>query len=160
MKFLAIALAALLLPVGYAEAAPAKIVVFDFYLDNTSMEKTTVAETARLKRISDELRAALQKSGQYEVARGADVQSAAVQSFGTCSDEERAAAIKAGGTLIACPWVQKVSNLILNLNVFVQDLKTGKTTKGGSVDIRGNDDDSWDHGVRFLVKEHIFPETK
>jgi hypothetical protein len=160
MKFLAIALASLLMPVGYAEAAPAKIMVFDFYLDNTSMEKTTAAETARLKRISDEFRTALQKSGQYDVTRGPDIQSASVQSLGRCSDEERAAAKKAGDTLVACPWVQKVSNLILNLNVFIQDLKTGQAIKGGSVDIRGNTDDSWDHGVRFLLQEHVLTKTK
>lgn len=155
MKLLAIALVAVLLPIGYAEAAPAKLMVFDFYLDNTSMQPTTTAEKERLKRISKELRDALQKSGQYEVAPGPDVQSASVQALGRCSDEERAAAKKAGFAFVACPWVQKVSNLILNLNIFIEDLKTGQAVKGGSVDIRGNTDDSWDHGVRYLVKEHV-----
>ena len=155
MKLLAIALVAVLLPIGYAEAAPAKLMVFDFYLDNTSMQPTTAAEKTRLTRISTELRDALQKSGDYDIARGPDVQSAAVQSLGKCTDEEVAAAKKAGFAFVACPWVQKVSNLILNLNIFIQDLKTGQAVKGGSVDIRGNTDDSWDHGVKYLVKEHV-----
>jgi hypothetical protein len=155
MKLLAFALVAFLLPIGYAEAAPAKLMVFDFYLDNTSMQPTTDAEKARLKRISKELRDELQKSGEYDVARGPDVQSAAVQSLGKCSDEQRAAAKKAGFAFVACPWVQKVSNLILNLNIFIENLKTGQAVKGGSVDIRGNTNDSWDHGVRYLVKEHV-----
>lgn len=155
MKLLAIVVAALLLPIGCAEAAPAKLMVFDFYMDNTSMEATTTAETARLKRVSDELRSALQKSGQYEIAPGPNVSSASVQSLGKCSDEQRAAATKAGFTLVACPWVQKVSDLILNLNIFIENLKTGQAVKGGSIDIRGNSDDSWDHGVRYLVKEHV-----
>ncbi|MGH6679770.1 MAG: DUF3280 domain-containing protein [Bradyrhizobium sp.] len=158
MKLLAIALVALLLPIGYAEAAPAKLMVFDFYLDNTSLTPTTDAEKTRLKRISKELRDVLQKSGQYDVAPGPDVESAAVQSLGKCTDEQVAAAKKAGFALVACPWVQKVSNLILNLNIFIEDLKTDQVTKGGSVDIRGNTDNSWDHGVRYLVKEHVLPK--
>lgn len=155
MKLLAIVVAALFLPIGCAEAAPAKLMVFDFYMDNTSMEATTTAETARLKRVSDELRSTLQKSEQYEIAPGPNVPSASVQSLGKCSDEQRAAATKAGFTLVACPWVQKVSDLILNLNIFIENLKTGQAVKGGSIDIRGNSDDSWDHGVRYLVKEHV-----
>jgi hypothetical protein len=50
-----------------AEALPPKIIVFDFHLDNTSPEPTSDAEKARIVRISDELRALLRKSGEYDV---------------------------------------------------------------------------------------------
>ena len=147
---------ALLLSFTHAEAAPAKIMVFNFYLDNTSMEKTSAAETARLKTISDELRADLQKSGKYDASVGKHVESASVPQFGKCTDEQRSAAQKAGAELIACPWVQKVSNLILNLNIVIQNAKTGQAMRGGSVDIRGNTDLSWDRGLKFLLEEHVF----
>jgi len=158
MKLRLAALIALLLaPVFQADAASQKIVVFDFYFDNTSPEPTSAAETARIKRISDELRAALQKSGDYEVITSAETFDSIQQ--GKCSSEEMAVAQKQGATLVACSWLQKVSNLILNLNMVIEDAKTGELLMGGSVDIRGNTDLSWDHGLRYLLKEHIFQKS-
>ncbi len=52
--------------------------------------------------------------------------------------------------------MQKVSNLILNLNLIIEDSKTGKAVHGGSVDIRGNTDVSWDRGLKYLLDEHVF----
>jgi hypothetical protein len=55
--------------------------------------------------------------------------------------------------------VQKVSDLILNINLVIEDAKTGKQVAGGSVDIRGNTDESWSRGLRFLFEEHVLPQT-
>lgn len=137
-----------------AVAAGTKAMVFDFYFDNTSMEPTSAAETNRLKTISDALRADLQKAG-YEVISGSATKLTAVPNFSQCADEQLAAAEKAGAMQAACGWVQKVSNLILNLNLVIEDVKTHKAIKGGSVDIRGNTDESWNRGLAYLVKEHI-----
>lgn len=52
--------------------------------------------------------------------------------------------------------VQKVSNLILNLNLVLRDARTGDTVRAGSVDIRGNTDESWQRGFRYLLKNIIF----
>ncbi|QXX73382.1 DUF3280 domain-containing protein [Methylovirgula sp. HY1] len=147
------------LSVAHADAAQPKVMVFDFYLDNTSMEPTSAAETARLKMISGELREALRKSGKYEVSAGKTLPSSSVPQLGKCGDAQLAAAQKAGAKFIACPWVQKVSNLILNLNINIQNVKTGEAVHGGSVDIRGNTDDSWDHGLKFLLEEHVFQKS-
>jgi len=43
--------------------------------------------------------------------------------------------------------VQKVSNLILNINVYMEDVATGNLEFVKSVDIRGNTDESWRHGL-------------
>jgi hypothetical protein len=157
MKLLPVAaVATLLLPLATADAAPQKIMVFDFYFDNTSMEVTSAAEATRIKTISNELRADLQKSKDYEVIAGSERPLTSVPDFGTCSDNDRAAAQKVAAALVACGWVQKVSNLILNLNLVIVDAKTGKLVHGGSVDIRGNNDLSWDRGLRYLLQEHVF----
>jgi hypothetical protein len=63
---------------------------------------------------------------------------------------------QAGAQLVAYCWVQKVSDLILNLNIVIEDAKTGRHIAGGSVDIRGNTDETWDRGVRYLLEEHVF----
>ena len=48
-------------------------------------------------------------------------------------------------------WVQKVSNLILNLNLRVEDVASGRMLFQRSVDIRGNTDLSWRRGATALV---------
>ena len=52
---------------------------------------------------------------------------------------------------IALCWVQKVSNLILNINVEVRNVATGGTVYAKSVDMRGNTDEAWLRGARRLV---------
>lgn len=54
--------------------------------------------------------------------------------------------------------VQKVSNLILSMNIVVRDAAEGQYVKGMSVDIRGNNDKSWLRGVRYILKNNIFRE--
>src|SRR3989442_5340042 len=56
-----------------------------------------------------------------------------------------------GAQRIALCWVQKVSNLILNINIEVRSIATGETVYAKSVDIRGNTDETWLRGVRRLV---------
>jgi hypothetical protein len=158
MPLLYFAAAAVALFAFSAESAPKKILVYDFHLDNTSLEPTSDAERARIARISDELRADLQKSGLYEVLdqKTAEKALSGIYWIGHCNGCELDPAKKAGAQLVAYAWVQKVSNLILNLNVVIEDAKTGKQLNSGSVDIRGNTDVSWDRGVRYLLEEHLF----
>ena len=54
------------------------------------------------------------------------------------------------GDVARC-WVQKVSNLILNINLEVRSA-AGAIRYRGSVDIRGNTDESWLRGVRRLAE--------
>ena len=52
-------------------------------------------------------------------------------------------------------WVQKVSNLILNINVRIEDTATGEVLLTKSVDLRGNTDETWRRGVSFLVRSMV-----
>lgn len=58
-----------------------------------------------------------------------------------------------GVDLVMATWVQKVSELILNLNVQILDVDRQKVVFTKSVDLRGNDDVSWTRAVRFLVRD-------
>jgi hypothetical protein len=58
-----------------------------------------------------------------------------------------------GVDLVMTPWVQKVSELILNVNVQIFDVPAGRIIFSKSVDMRGNDDESWRRAVRFLVRD-------
>lgn len=54
--------------------------------------------------------------------------------------------------------VQKVSNLILSMNLVMRELDEGAMVRGRSVDIRSNTDDSWLRGIRYILKNHFFNE--
>ena len=54
--------------------------------------------------------------------------------------------------------VQKVSNLILAMNLVVRDTEHGKYVRGLSVDIRGNNDKSWLRGMRYILKNNVFKQ--
>lgn len=52
--------------------------------------------------------------------------------------------------------VQKTSNLILAIRLLVRDAATGAPVRGLSVDIRGNTDESWTRGIRYILRNNIF----
>ncbi len=142
-------------------APPVPIVIFGFSLDNTSPAASTPEELARTASMGPKMAAILKKSGLYAPVDGGkgatDLNGLA--SVRNCNGCELPVAKKLGATLAAYGWVQKVSNLILNINVVVENVDTGKMVAGGSVDIRGNTDESWDRGLDFLLQEHVLPRS-
>ena len=146
-------------PAPASEAVP--IAAFDFELIDTSLEGEIKgiqpAETARLKTISDQLRGLLTKSGRYQVLDTAGIEKD-IEDAGNlhgCNGCDADLARKVGAKLAFTGQVQKVSNLILNINIYIRDVKTGRVVQSMSADIRGNTDDSWRHGVRWLVRNRI-----
>ena len=63
---------------------------------------------------------------------------------------------KAGADLVAWGTVQKVSNLILNINLYMEDMRREKLIFGKSVDIRGNTDKSWRRGLDYMLRNYLF----
>jgi hypothetical protein len=61
---------------------------------------------------------------------------------------------RAGAERILLGWVQKVSNLILNVNIEIRDASTASVL-AKSVDLRGNTALSWQRGVDFLVRDKV-----
>ena len=51
--------------------------------------------------------------------------------------------------------VQKVSNLILNVNIYARDAASGRLVAAASADMRGNTDESWLRILDFIVKNQI-----
>ncbi len=58
-----------------------------------------------------------------------------------------------GVDLVMVSWVQKVSELILNVNVQIYDVAAGRVVFSKSVDLRGNTDTSWRRAVHYLVRD-------
>jgi hypothetical protein len=163
IRCLAAFLVALAISPPVALAAPVQsIVVFDVELINTSSETSRPEEIARTHRIGEALKAALVKSGRYRIVDLAPMkdQLAKLPAPRDCNGCERKIAKEVGADLAAIAWVQKVSDLILSINLEVEDVSTGKFVDAGSVDIRGNTDVSWDRGLSFLLDETVFSDRK
>ncbi len=153
-------LAVLALQTQGAAASLPRLADFGFDMDNTSPAPTTADERARLAALDTQLVSALQKSGLYQVidvGKQAAALRATTLNIRACNGCELPVATQQNAGLAAYGWVQKVSNLILNINLVIEDVKTGKQIAGGSVDIRGNTDESWNRGLKFLLEEHVLP---
>ena len=74
-----------------------------------------------------------------------------------CNGCEVALGRRLGADFVVIGWVQKVSNLILNLNLQVRSVASGAVVSAGSVDIRGNTDESWRRGGLYLLEHRILP---
>src|ERR1700710_1008255 len=149
----------MLLAATAAHAEPPKAAVFDFQLANLGAQGPTDADVARLGPLTDLLRAQLKETGRYEIVSTdpvkADVaKGAELRKCGGCADDF---ARKLGADVAITGEIQKVSNLILNINVYVKDLKAGTPERAYSVDIRGDNDTSFEHGVKYLVKNNLPP---
>jgi hypothetical protein len=142
-------------------SAPVKSVVFlgvEFQNDHEAQEPTTDAERARLASIVELFKSKLEDSGQYKfIPMPPEIKAkiAAGASIGECGGCEIDYGKQLGGDLIAWVVVQKVSNLILSINVYMADVASQKMTFVQSADIRGNTDQSWTRGMAYIVKNHI-----
>jgi hypothetical protein len=147
---------------GGAAPQPAarRTAIFPFMLDDTSlqgeMQGARADEQARLGRLDTQLRGLLVESGRCVPVDIAPVAAEARASdLRFCSACATDMAQRLGAELVVIPWVQKVSNLILNINVTILDAASGRVVAGGSVDIRGNTDESWSRGLSYLGRERL-----
>lgn len=139
-----------------ARAAGERLALFPFELVNTSMEETRPDELERLARMQPLAEERLAAAG-YEIVDPAPVAAEAERRapLKDCNGCELKLARELGADLAALGWVQKVSNLILNVNLQIREVATGRLVKAGSVDIRGNTDESWRRGIVYLVDRRI-----
>jgi hypothetical protein len=167
MQWLALSAAAVhfLLATTIAGAAePPRLAVFDLELIDTSLEGEMAgadpAEQARLRLVQAELRRSLEESGRFEVVDPAPVadQVAAAGRLHSCNGCEMPIARRLDADLALVGWVHKVSTLILSVTVVIRDVSTRERVFGSSVDIRGNTDESWLHGIRYILRNHLLKQ--
>ena len=145
---------------GADAAEPPKLAVFDFEMLDTSLQGEVYGarsdEHDRLMRVGDQLRKELGDSGKFRIIDIAPVNVAAHQShLQACGGCDVKLARELGVDLYITGVVQKVSNLILNINVYLHDAHTGKLVAGMSVDMRGNTDESWSRATDYLVRNRL-----
>ena len=141
-------------------ADPPKLAVFDFELVDTSLQGEVNGprsdEHDRLMRAGDQLRKELADSGKYGLVDIAPVNAAAhgsnLQACGGC---DMRFAQQLGADLVITGVVQKVSNLILNMNIYLRDVHSGQIVTAVSADLRGNTDESWTRAMSYLVRNRL-----
>lgn len=143
-----------------AAAAPRTLVVAGFELQEDHPEpEAAEVHARRLAALDAQLRAGLQQAQLYalvdnDAARAAVAQARATHArlyecAGCAQDIGRAARAE----LVLVGWVQKVSQLILNVNVELRETATDRVVLTKSVDMRGNNDDSWQRAMRFMLRD-------
>ena len=160
MRALFIATALMLTVSAPARADPPKLAVFDFELVDTSLQGEVdgprADEQARLMRVGDQVRKQLTESGRFQLLDISPVNAAAhgsnLQACGGCDVQY---AQRLGADLAITGVVQKVSNLILNINIYLRDAHTGQLITALSADLRGNTDESWSRATSYLVRNRL-----
>lgn len=146
----------------------AAVMEFELIDDMRDYERPEVkaAQDLRIGLISDALRRELLQRGMYRLAdnnAAAELISnlKARQELRDCNGCEIDIGRALGADVIIIGWVQKVSNLILNINIEVREVTSGRMLYVKSVDLRSNSDNSWLRGIRYMVdsieekKQHL-----
>ena len=160
MRSLSLFIALAMLSWAPASAEPLKAAVFDFELLDTSLQGEMKGPQAddqrRLKDVTEQLRKGLADAGKFVVVDITPVNAAAhasnLQSCGGCDVD---LARELGADLAITGLVQKVSALILNMNIYVRDVHTGTLVTGMSADFRGNTDESWTRTISYLLRNRL-----
>lgn len=142
--------------VAPALAAPEKAAVFQAQMANLAQLPPTAADNARLPKITELLRKLLKDSGKYDIVSTDPLKAKALsedlRSCGGCADDY---AKKLGAQLAITTQIQKVSNLILNITVYIKNVDTKAPEQAFGVSIRGDTDESFDRGVKYIVDNKI-----
>jgi hypothetical protein len=144
-------------------AEPLRAAVFEFEWIDTSLEGdlngSRPDEQQRLHHMAERLRRELAESGRYRIVdigpKAGEASGSNLQACGGC-DADLAKAL--GAQLAITGTVQKVSNLILNVNIYGRDADTGRLIFGGSADMRGNTDESWFRALDWIVKNRLLAD--
>ena len=164
--YLSLAILFAVVPCAPAFAA-SKVAVFPFDMRDVEQEGEVVpqykeTDLARVRVIAEELRTLLQKDDRYELIDlkplDSEVQMAAP--FNNCDGCEVAIAQKAGADLAVTGFVDKWSDALISIQVFAREVSTGKLVKAMSAEVRGNTDELWLHGIRWLWRNRFNTEEK
>ncbi len=138
----------------------ATLAVLDFELvDDQQNPATAEATQQRLKNATAQLREELSEHRLYRLQnlQPADTLLARLRAqqayLYRCNDCAAQVGRLLGVDLVMVSWVQKVSELILNVNVQIYDVGAERVVFSKSVDLRGNTDTTWTRAVHYLVRD-------
>ena len=156
-----LALLTLLAPVASGADPLGKVAFFGLHLLDESLQTQTngpdPAEMERLHGLDEMIRTRFTDGG-YTLMDLSPIQDQLdrVVNPAKCYGCDTRMAAELGADFALVGEVQKVSNLILTMNLQLRDAQTGETVKGRVVDIRANTDEAWQRGMRYILKTAFF----
>ena len=171
----AVAVLAALVSLAFASPRPAaaspKLVVFPFEMIDVTKASSPMGyelggglptgpdpdEVRRLKVISDDLTRRIIEDGRYQPVGGAELASE-VEKLGPihkCNGCEDDIAKRLGAGLALVATVEKLSDLLYNINLYLRDVPGGKVQAVMSTTIQGSTDEAWLRGVRYLAERKL-----
>lgn len=141
-------------------SAEAKAAFFGMQFLDTSLGGETADELERLAALEVQLVDSLSAAGRYafvDVAPVAD-RLDRISNIAHCNGCDADLARQLGAEVAITGEVQKTSNLILHIGVYVRDAETGALVGGGSTDIRGNTDETWRRGLDYLIRNRLLKQ--
>jgi hypothetical protein len=145
-----------------AEAAKPSILILNFEIEDDLLTQggiVDVAENQRRLLLAERTMAqTFSERALFEVVDKGVVEAMIArarenQALHTCNGCELEIARGANADYVLVGWVQKVSNLILNVNAGIKEVKSGQFVVVRSVDLRGNTDASWVRATKRLATD-------
>ena len=137
--------------------AKKKVVVFDFEIADTSGEGELPEHPSRIQLVTELLKEMLRDSGRFEIVSTAP-ESEQIQSrlpLRNCNGCETDIAKDLGADYAFLGRISKVSTLIMSVSISVTDTERDVPVRAVRVGIRGDTDESWSRGVRYVVKNNL-----
>jgi hypothetical protein len=144
-----------------ADATPVpSLTVLGFELIEEHPNPALAADQARrIAALDRQLREGLAEAGLYRLVDETSMR-AVVDELKTkheylyrCVECAQVVGLAAQTDLVLMGWVQKVSELILNINIELHSVAGDRVVLAKSVDLRGNTDESWRRGLRFMLRD-------
>ncbi|MFA9461081.1 DUF3280 domain-containing protein [Thiohalorhabdus methylotrophus] len=148
-----------------ADDARKSVLVLPFELVDTSLqgdlEGASKVDMKRLKTVTAYVEQLFTETGRFRIKDRGPVEGLLEEFDQTyaytfrCKPCALEAARKADADLVVSGWVQKVSNLIRNLTIRVQDGQTGKVLAGGWTSLRGNTEKMLERSAYRVFEKHV-----
>lgn len=119
------------------------------------------AETARIEMLEDMVAQRFEEEGMTLVDLGpVSDKIERTTNPAKCNGCDSRMAEEIGAEYSLVGEVQKVSNLILSMNLQMRDAATGEMVRGRVVDIRSNTDESWRRGMDYILRNTFFTKEE
>ena len=140
-----------------ADGSNKKAVVFDFEMADTSGEGELPEHPARIQLVTQLLKDLLAEHGGFEIISTEPAKELIQKRhpLRKCNGCESKIASQLGGDYAFLGRIHKVSTLIMAVAISVTDVHRNVPVRAVRVGIRGDTDESWTRGVRYIVKNKL-----
>jgi hypothetical protein len=142
-----------------ASAAPTKLAIFDFELEDSSAgaSSTVSADAMQLTSVTNDVRELFERSGRYIPIDGstADADAARAHMLRDCNVCAAAIARLLGADQSLVGVVRRVSRMEYTVRFEIRDARTGTIISDGDSGLRMGADYSWSRGAVRLIKDRL-----